>query len=109
MARELVFLNIYLESLENHGNYQCLEDSLSLCPTKLQDVLMNLPKLNTWAVCLKVIPGARGMARLSLQTSHPQPLPAGAWELITVWWCPLSPTLPFLQLPVHLALQLPTL
>lgn len=42
MAGELVFLSIYLEALENPGNYQCLEDSLSLCPTKLQDALMNL-------------------------------------------------------------------
>lgn len=49
MAGELVFLNIYLEALENHGNYQCLEDSLSLCPTKLQDALMNLSKPSTWS------------------------------------------------------------
>lgn len=34
------FSNIYLEALENHRNYQCLEDSLSLCPTKLQDALI---------------------------------------------------------------------
>lgn len=40
MAGELVFLNIYLKALENHRNYQCLEDSLSLCPTKLQDALI---------------------------------------------------------------------
>lgn len=33
---------------------------------------------------LKVIPGAGSMARLSLQTSCPQPLPAGAWELTSL-------------------------
>lgn len=42
---------------------------------------MNLSKLNTLIVFLKVIPGVGDMARLSLQTSYPQPLPTWSWEL----------------------------
>lgn len=71
---------------------------------------MNLPKLNTWAVCLKVIPGAGGMARLSEPANLP-PSASPCWGL-GADHCLVVPIVPYpalLATPCASSLQLPTL